>query len=79
MIRSGVMLASGRFSGTGIFLGGELMANIGVAGVFKPESEAVDDEEKLMPEFPSSVVLEDCAMVFSAELDDESGMVRVFE
>ena len=62
VIRSGIMLASGRFSGMGIFLVGELMANIGVAGVFNAESEAVEDEEKLMPElswFSSYVVLED--------------------
>ena len=62
VIRSGIMLASGGFSGTGIFLVGELMANIGVAGVFNAESEAVEDEEKLMPElswFSSYVVLED--------------------
>ena len=62
VIRSGIMLASGRFNGTGIFLVGELMANIGVAGVFNAESEAVEDEEKLMPIlswFSSSVVLED--------------------
>jgi hypothetical protein len=48
VIRSGVMLASGRFSGMGIFLVGELIANIGVAGVFNAESEAVEDEGKLM-------------------------------
>ena len=61
VIRSGIMLASGRFSGTRIFLVGELMANIGGAGVFNAESEAVEDEEKLMLElswFSSSVVLE---------------------
>ena len=34
VIRSGVMLASGRLSGMGIFLVGQLIANIGVAGVF---------------------------------------------
>lgn len=62
MIRSGIMLASCIFSGTGIFLVGELIANIGAAGVFNAESEAVEDEEKLMPElswFSSSVLLDD--------------------
>jgi len=82
VIRSGVMLASDRFSGIGIFLGGELIANIGVAGVFNAESEAVEDEEKLMLElswFSLSVVLEDWTMVFSPELDEGSGIVREAE